>query len=130
MQASKAFTNFFKHDEEMDRKTVNLDDTIIYINSRIILWKYEKSIDDYQYNQYFDYKYSKKYMLFNLTERTLEFKDHIDIIDFKAPKMPSYSLEFLLSIAISAKNWISSDPNNLIIFHDSLLNVCFLCNIL
>jgi len=87
------------------------------------LWKYEKTIEDSQYNQYFDYKFSKKYMLFNLTERALKFKDDVHIIDFKAPKMPSYSLEFLLSTAISSKNWIALDPNNLIIFHDNLQNV-------
>ena len=62
-------------------------------------------------------------MIFNLTERAITFNEKIDIIDFNSPKMPSYSLEFLLSTAISAKNWIALDSNNLIIFHDTVQSV-------
>lgn len=52
------------------------------------------------------------------------FSDNQDkILDFKAPSYPSYSLEFLLTFSVSAKNWLSLDSYNILIVYDNLKNV-------
>jgi len=63
-------------------------------------------------------------MIYNLSGRKIDFKKNADvIIDFNPPKLPAYNLEFLLTFAISVKNWTSLDPENIILIHDDITNV-------
>lgn len=134
-KASKMLSNYFKHDEEIDGKDVeNIEEDLIYLNSQIVLWKEDNSYDDENFNQLFEFRFNNKYMIYNLTNRKINFKKDTDkIIDFKAPDYPSYTLEFLLTFAISAKNWLSLDSYNILIVHDDLKNpkvLSLLCTVL
>ena len=123
---SKKLTNYFKDEELLNRKIVKIDDTLIYLNSQVILWRYDESIDDEAYNQVFNHRHFNKYMIYNLFNRKINFNKNYDtIIDFKVPDLPSYTLEFLLSFSVSAKNWLSLDQFNVLIIHDDISNVIF-----
>ena len=123
---SKKLTNYFKDEELLNRKIVKIDDTLIYLNSQVILWRYDESIDDEAYNQVFNHRHCNKYMIYNLFNRKINFNKNYDtIIDFKVPDLPSYTLEFLLSFSVSAKNWLSLDQFNVLIIHDDISNVIF-----
>ena len=60
---SKKLTNYFKDEELLNRKIVKIDDTLIYLNSQVILWRYDESIDDEAYNQFFNHRHFNKYII-------------------------------------------------------------------
>jgi hypothetical protein len=121
---SKKLSNYFKDEEILSRKIMTVDDTLIYLNSQVILWKYESSLDDEAYNQVLNHRHNNQYMIYNLLNRKIQFKRNSDtIIDFKTPDLPAYTLEFLLSFSVSARNWLSLDQYNVLIIHDDISNV-------
>lgn len=123
-KASKLLSNYFKHDEELDVKEEKIEDSLIYLNSQLVLWKETNSIEDENFNQLFKHRFDNKFIIYNLIERKIDFSDNLDkVVDFKAPTYPSYTLEFLLTFAISSKNWLSLDSYNILIVHDDLKNV-------
>lgn len=132
---TKKLTDFFKHDIEMDTPQIsNIADNIIYLNSQLVLWRHDINHEDESLNQIFTFRFNQKFMIYNLTARKIQFKTNTDkILDFKTPSYPSYTLEFLLSFAISAKNWLSNDSYNILIIHDELKEpkvLSLLCSIL
>jgi hypothetical protein len=134
-KASKALTNYFKHDESMDNGAeTNIEDSLIYLNSQIILWKEDTNFDDENFNQIFSYRFNNKFLVYNLMKRKLDFKNDADkILDFIALDYPSFTLEFLLTFAVSAKNWLSLDSYNILIVHDDLKSpkvISLLCTVL
>ena len=74
-KASKILSNYFKHDESMDMQTSIIEDSVIYLNSQIILWKRDLSIDDDNFNQLFSFRFNNKFMIYNLLNRKIEFKN-------------------------------------------------------
>lgn len=121
---SKKLSNYFKDEEILSKKIVTIDDTLIYLNSQVILWKYDSSIDDEAYNQVLNHRHNNQYMIYNLLNRKIHFQRNLDtIIDFKTPDLPAYTLEFLLSFSVSARNWLSLDQYNVLIIHDDTSNV-------
>jgi len=108
-------------------KSSNPDDYLIYLNSQLVIWKEsDNNIDPDHFNKLFEKRFNRKFMVYNLTTKKINFSDNQDkIVDFKAPEYPSYSLEFLLTFSISVKNWLSLDSYNILIVHDSLKNVNF-----
>jgi hypothetical protein len=134
-KASKVLTNYFKHDEAMDEvEPGNIEDSLIYLNSQIVLWREEPAYDDENFNQIFSFRFNKKFLVYNLMKRKVEFKQDCDkVIDFITSDYPSYSLEFVLSFAVSAKNWLSLDSYNILIVHDDLKSpkvLSLLCTVL
>lgn len=126
---SLKLSNYFKDEEILSKKTVTVDDTLIYLNSQVILWKYDKTVDDEAYNQVLNHRHKKQYMIYNLLDRKIKFqKDFDTIIDFKTPDLPAYTLEFLLSFSVSARNWLSLDQYNVLIIHDDISNVLKIVN--
>jgi hypothetical protein len=124
-KVSKKLSNYLKHDEELDNTfgNQNIEDCLIYLNSQIVIWKEEKNFDDDNFNQIFSHRFNNKFLIYNLLEKKINFESNFDkIIDFKAPNYPSYTLEFLLTFAISVKNWLSLDSYNILIVHDDLKN--------
>lgn len=122
-KASKMLSDYFKHDTNLDKdnQVINIEDNIIYLSSQLILWKDDKNYDDESFNSIFNFRFNKKFMIYNLNQRKINFKkDHDKIIDFVTPDHPSFSLEFLLTFSISAKNWLSLDECNVLIIHDQL----------
>ncbi len=123
---SQKLSNYFKDEEILSKKIVTIDDTLIYLNSQVILWKYDSSIDDEAYNQVLNHRHINQYMIYNLLNRKIKFKKNLDtIIDFKTPDLPAYTLEFLLSFSVSARNWLSLDQYNVLIIHDDISNVLY-----
>ena len=121
---SKKLNDFFKDEEILTKKRVTPDDTLIYLNSQVILWRYDKSVDDEAYNQIFNHRHHNRYMVYNLLSRKVQWSQNVDsIIDFNVPDFPAYTLEFLLSFSVSAKNWLSLDQFNVLIVHDDISNV-------
>jgi len=106
-------------------KSNNPDDYLIYLNSQLIIWKDSDSIiDDDYFNKLFVKRFNNKFMVYNLINKKISFTDNQDkIIDFKAPEYPSYTLEFLITFAISVKNWLSLDSYNILVVFDKLKNV-------
>lgn len=99
---------------------------MIYLNSQIIIWKDsgEDLIDHENFNKLFHRRFDNKFMVYNLTNRNINFKTNVDrILDFQAPDYPSYLLEFLLTFSVSVKNWLSLDCYNVLIVYDTLKNV-------
>jgi hypothetical protein len=134
-KASKALSDFLKYEEhEVDSVVHNIEDSLIYLNSQLILWKEDINHEDESFNELFRHRFSNKFMVYNLNDRKIEFKTNQDkIVDFKAPDYPSYTLEFLLTFAISAKNWLAIDSYNILLVHDSLKNprvLSLLCTVL
>lgn len=122
-KASKFLTNYFKHDDTVNKVVNNIEDCLIYLNSQIIIWREEISYDDDQYESLFSFRFNNQYLIYNLLGRKLKMKKDVDkVIDFSVPDLPSYTLEFLLTFAISAKNWLSLDSYNVLIVHDDLKN--------
>jgi hypothetical protein len=124
-KATKLLNNYFKYDPKIDEENdVNIEDSLIYLNSQLILWKENPHYDWDSFNQLFLHRFEKKYMIYNLTEKRIEFEQgNEQVIDFKTPTYPAYTLEFLLSFAISAKNWLSLDTYNVLIVYDDFKNV-------
>ena len=108
-------------------KSSNPDDYLIYLNSQLVIWKEsDNNIDQDHFNELFEKRFNRKFMVYNLTNKKINFTNNQDkIVDFKAPEYPSYSLEFLLTFSISVKNWLSLDSYNILIVYDSLKNVNF-----
>ena len=136
-KASKLLSDYFKHDEKLDDKTEkNIEDSIIYLNSQIVLWTENTNFDDEQnvMGLPFSFKFENKFLVYNLMNKKLDFKNNQDqLIDFNVPDYPSYTLEFLLTFAISAKNWISLDSYNILIVYDDLKTpkvLSLLCTVL
>jgi hypothetical protein len=122
-KASKLLGDYFKYDPKLDEDE-NIEESLIYLNSQLVLWKENKQYDWDSFNQLFMHRFENKYMIYNLTDKRIEFtKGNEKIIDFKTPAYPAYSLEFLLSFAISAKNWLSLDTYNVLIVYDNFKNV-------
>jgi hypothetical protein len=128
-KATKKLSDYFKHDEHLDKiQSSNIEDSLIYLNSQLVIWKENSNFDDDSFNQIFSYRFNKKFMIFNLIERKIEFKSNSDkILDFKVPLHPAYTFEFLVTFAISAKNWLSLDSYNILIVHDNFDNPKILC---
>jgi hypothetical protein len=126
-KASKLLNNYFKYDPKIDEEeNYNIEDSLIYLNSQLVLWKENKNFDLDSFNQLFLHRFEKKFMIYNLTDHSIDFKGNDGnerVIDFKTPSYPAYSLEFLLSFAISAKNWLSLDTYNVLIVYDDFKNV-------
>jgi hypothetical protein len=123
-KATKLISNYLKYEPEDDEPVENIDDNLIYLNSQIILWKKTDQFDNDSFNQIFNHRFNKKFMIYNLSEQKLEMKNNMDkILDFKPPTYPTYTLEFMLSFAITSKNWLSLDSYNILIVHDDLKNV-------
>lgn len=125
-KATNFINDFFKHDISVDTKSSNPDDYLIYLNSQLIIWKDspEDLIDHDNFNKLFDRRFNNKFMVYNLTNKNINFKSNIDkILDFQAPDYPSYLLEFLLTFSVSVKNWLSLDCYNVLIVFDTLKNV-------
>ncbi len=123
-KATKMISNYLKYEPDEDEPVENIDDNLIYLNSQIILWKKSDYYDNDAFNQLFNHRFNKKFMIYNLSENKLEMNNNMDkILDFKPPTYPTYTLEFMLSFAITAKNWLSLDSYNILIVHDDLKNV-------
>lgn len=133
-KASKALTNIFKQDEEMGKVAKNIEDDIIALNPQIYIWKVDLNYDDDSFNQVFTHKFDNKFMVYNVIKKKIGFKLNQDkITDFKIPDYPSYSLDFLLTFSIAAKNWLSLDSRNILIVHDDLSNpkvLALICTVL
>jgi len=97
-----------------------------------VLWKdFDNGIDHENFNKLFEKRFDKKFIVYNLSNKKIDFYDNQDkILDFKTPEYPSYSLEFLLTFAISVKNWLSLDSHNILVVFDNLKNVFSFCFIL
>jgi hypothetical protein len=122
-KASKFLTNYFKHDESLDKSAVNIEDCLIYLNSQIVIWKDETSYDDDQFASLLSFRFNNQFMIYNLQGRKMNLKkDQDKVVDFSVPDFPSYTLEFLLTFCISAKNWLSLDCYNVLVVHDDLKN--------
>ena len=128
-EATKKFTDYFNYIESsIEKPPKDIEENIIQLNNRIILWQEDKDYDDWQFFQLINHNYKKNYMIYNLTERKIDIKTDLDkIIDFPAPNNPSYTLEFLISFSISAKNWLISNKNNILILHDDISNGRIFC---
>jgi hypothetical protein len=135
-KATKTLSNFFKYEEELVNPIKNnIEDNLIYLNSQLILWKHDDNYEDDLYNKLFSFRFNNKFLIYNLIPgRKVEFQTNLDkLLDFIAPDSPSYTLEFLLTFAISAKNWLSLDSYNVLIVHDDLKNakvLSLLCTML
>lgn len=102
----------------------DISDNLIYLNSQIVLWKYSNNFTDEEFRDTFNHRFENKYIVYNLLERKINFeKDFDKIIDFVDSSLPIYPLEFILTFSISAKNWLSLDPFNILIVHDELNSV-------
>lgn len=133
-KASKVLTNYFKHDEEVTKVVRNIEDCLIYLNSQLVIWRDDTNYDDDSFNQLFTHRFDNKFMIYNIMNKKIDFKLNQDkIIDYKVPDYPSYTLEFLVTFSISAKNWLSLDSYNILIVHDDMSNpkiLTLLCSIL
>ena len=95
----------------------------------MIIWKDsgDEIIEHENFNKLFERRFNNKFMVYNLTNKIVNFKNNQDkILDFEAPDYPSYLLEFLLTFSVSVKNWLSLDSYNVLIVFDTLKNVNFL----
>ena len=97
--ATKKFTDYFNYIESsIEKPPKDIEENLIKLNDRIILWEEDKDYDDWQFFQLINYNYKKNYMIYNLTDRKIEIKtDQDKIIDFPGPNNPSYTLEYLIS---------------------------------
>ena len=127
--ATKKFTDYFNYIESsIEKPPKDIEENLIKLNDRIILWEEDKDYDDWQFFQLINYNYKKNYMIYNLTDRKIEIKtDQDKIIDFPGPNNPSYTLEYLISFSISAKNWLNSNKENILILHDEIINGKIFC---
>lgn len=121
-KATKTISNYFKYNEdEINSSATNIEDNLIYLNSQLVLWKEDLNHSDDSFNQLFSFRFNNKFLVYNLTRRKIDFKTNLDkVVDFSPPDTPSYTLEFILTFAISAKNWLSLDSYNILLIHDDL----------
>ena len=127
-KATKKFTDYFNYiEKELDKPAKPITDFIIHINSQIVFWLLpeQNEYDDDSFIQVFNSKYTSNYIIYNLSPRQFTFKSKLpqnNIINYKAPDTPAYSLEFIINLAIAAKNYLSINDNNVLIIHDDAPN--------
>ena len=113
-------TNYFNYIENSIQKPNNqISDNIIKINEKIILWINDNNFTYSEYISLITQNYKENFLIYNITQRKIETGIIPDkIVDFKLPKNPSFTLEFLIEFCISAENWLSSENSNILIIHD------------
>ena len=68
--ATKKFTDYFNYIESsIEKPPKDIEENLIKLNDRIILWEEDKDYDDWQFFQLINYNYKKNYMIYNLTDR-------------------------------------------------------------
>ena len=127
-KATKKFTDYFNYiEKELDKPAKPINDFIIHINSQIVFWVFpdQNEYDDDSFIQVFNNKYKSNYVVYNLSPRQFTFKSKLpqnNIISYKAPDAPAYSLEFIINLTIAAKNYLSVNDSNVLIIHDDAPN--------
>ena len=113
-------TNYFNYIENSIQKpNKQISDNIIKINEKIILWINDNNFTYSEYISLITQNYKENFLIYNITQRKIETGIIPDkIVDFKLPKNPSFTLEFLIEFCISAENWLSSENSNILIIHD------------
>ena len=116
---SNKMTNYFTPNPQNN----SLDNYIIQINNKILLWikdTINTSSND-NYIIYISQKYTSKFLIFNISQTKLDTEISQDkIMDFNLPNNPSFTLEFLINFCISAENWINADNANILIIYDDI----------
>ena len=116
---SNKMTNYFTPNPQNN----SLDNNIIQINNKILLWikdTINTSSND-NYITYISQKYTSKFLIFNISQTKLDTEIFQDkIMDFNLPNNPSFTLEFLINFCISAENWINADNTNILIIYDDI----------
>ena len=116
---SNKMTNYFTPNPQNN----SLDNYIIQINNKILLWikdTINTSSND-NYITYISQKYTSKFLIFNISQTKLDTEISQDkIMDFNLPNNPSFTLEFLINFCISAENWINADNTNILIIYDDI----------
>ena len=117
---SNKMTNYFTPNPQNNY----LDNNIIQINNKILLWikdTINTSSND-NYIIYISQKYTSKFLIFNISQTKLDTEISQDkIMDFNLPNNPSFTLEFLINFCISAENWINADNSNILIIYDDII---------
>lgn len=123
-KATKKFTDFFTYiDSDIDFKQKNINDTIIKISETVFLWQYNSSYEDEEYVEIFNRIFKCNYIIYNITPRKISFKNPIyasKIKEFKSPDNPAYTLNYIITFCLSAKDWLSTCESNIIIVHNDL----------
>lgn len=116
---SNKMTNYFTPNPQNN----SLDNYIIQINNKILLWIKDtlNSSSNDNYITYISQKYTSKFLIFNISQTKLDTEIFQDkIMDFNLPNNPSFTLEFLINFCISAENWINADNTNILIIYDDI----------
>ena len=116
---SNKMTNYFTPNPQNN----SLDNNIIQINNKILLWIKDtaNTSSNDNYITYISQKYTSKFLIFNISQTKLDTEIFQDkIMDFNLPNNPSFTLEFLINFCISAENWINADNTNILIIYDDI----------
>ena len=117
-------TNYFTNKENQNKISKNnINDNIIQINNKIILWIKDTLNPSSNDNNilFISQKYASKFLIYNISQTKLETELSQDkIMDFILPKNPSFTLEFLINFCISAENWINADDSNILVIYDDI----------
>lgn len=124
-KASKKLSDmFYQIEDKIPKQIKDLDENIYKINSQIWFWQNDNNYNDEAFFEYFTKYFKEKFMVYNLIkDRKIFIKKNLDkIVDFNdLSENNAYSLEFLISFAISTKNWLSISDKNILIIHDDII---------
>ena len=121
-KASQKITDYFSFiGKTIQNPQKEIQDSLIQINQKIFIWIKDTTFKDDDFIQVIRNNFKDNYMIYNLLPDKIETDTSPDkIVDFKIPKNPSFSLEFLISFCISSKNWLNANEENILVIHDDL----------
>lgn len=108
----KNFTNLYP--------TKNYEGNIIYLNSKIIIWKKSDDDKEFDYSTLFEKKLGEKFMVLNFSNsQIVNFKIFADnIINYKTPNYPSYNIQFIIEFVLSIKEFLETKKETCFILYD------------
>lgn len=128
---------------DLNNRNNNKEDNLMLIDSNVYLWKKNKlnsnesdysnmlELDNNDVNMYYNLfknKFNENYIIFNFTSSEINnFKDQEKVINVNAPKLPTYTLQFILELTTKVKLLIDNNlylnNNPVIIFYDYYITV-------
>ena len=121
-KASQKINDYFSFiEKKIQNPKKEIHDSLIQINPKLYIWIKDNNFEDDEFIQVINNNFKDTYMIYNLLSEKIETNIFPDkIVDFKLPKYPSFSLEFLMSFCISSKNWLNANEGNILVIHDDL----------
>lgn len=107
-----------------NKSSNNSSNTLLYINSRVVVWKKEEDEKEFDYCNLFNKQFNDNYKVLNFSNNVIpNFTDVEKITYFKVPQYPAYTLQFILEFALTIKDFIDNDDKTIFIFYDDITSV-------